>query len=101
MEVVNKKEVVCREVVELATDYLEETLLEPLRSLLETHLEECDGCREYLEQLRQTIRFLHSYGQACPPAAVDVKKLTKIFRSWAATSTPPGRAQPDPGPALD
>jgi anti-sigma factor RsiW len=91
MEMVNKKEVPCREVVELATDYLEEALLEPLRSLLEAHLEECDGCQEYLEQLRQTVRFLRSYGEACPPAAVDMEKLSEIFRSWAATSTTPER----------
>ncbi|MFQ5947902.1 MAG: zf-HC2 domain-containing protein, partial [Acidimicrobiia bacterium] len=34
----------CREVFKLATDYLEEAMLEPLRSLLEAHFEECEGC---------------------------------------------------------
>jgi anti-sigma factor RsiW len=45
-------ELVCVEVVELVTDYLEGVLPEATVRRLERHLETCPGCTEYLEQLR-------------------------------------------------
>jgi len=45
----------CRELVELATDYME-AMLSPLeRDRFEEHLSRCEGCRHDLEQMRQTI----------------------------------------------
>ena len=38
------------------TEYLDGVLPAATRARLETHLEECDGCERYLEQLRQTVR---------------------------------------------
>jgi anti-sigma factor RsiW len=50
--------VTCAEVVELVTDYLEGRL-DPERALdVEAHLELCDPCVVYIEQMRQTIREL-------------------------------------------
>jgi predicted anti-sigma-YlaC factor YlaD len=80
-----EKEVVCRDVVELATDYLEGALLEPLKSLLEEHLEECDGCVEYLEQLQQTVGVLRSLGGEQSFERKAWEELKEIFRRWAAT----------------
>ncbi len=45
----------CVELVELATDYLEGTLPPPLLASVEAHLQTCEPCRIYLEQMRQTI----------------------------------------------
>jgi anti-sigma factor RsiW len=42
----------CIEEVELITDYLEGALPEADRRRLEAHLAICDGCTEYLEQMR-------------------------------------------------
>ncbi len=42
----------CREFVELVTDYLEGTLPEDDARRLERHLEDCPGCTEYLAQMR-------------------------------------------------
>ena len=45
----------CQEVVELVTDYLEEALPAEDASLFEQHLNFCDGCEWYVDQLRTTI----------------------------------------------
>lgn len=51
-----RRELVCREMVELITDYLEGTLPRGKRRRFEAHLEGCPHCTEYLEQMRATIR---------------------------------------------
>ncbi len=51
-----KRELVCQEVVELITAYLENTLSRRQRRRLEAHLAGCEHCSEYLEQMRATIR---------------------------------------------
>jgi anti-sigma factor RsiW len=45
----------CRELVELASDYLEEALDADDRARFEGHLTACNGCVAYLEQMRTTI----------------------------------------------
>jgi anti-sigma factor RsiW len=42
----------CIEQVELITEYLEGALPEAEVRRLESHLETCDGCTEYVEQMR-------------------------------------------------
>jgi anti-sigma factor RsiW len=49
-------ELVCQEMVELITDYLEGTLSRSQRGRFEAHLAGCEHCTEYLEQMRATIR---------------------------------------------
>jgi anti-sigma factor RsiW len=51
-------EIRCQQVVELVTDYLEGVLDADLRARVEAHLAECEGCAEYLEQMRTTVRLL-------------------------------------------
>jgi anti-sigma factor RsiW len=41
------------DVVELVTKYLEDTLDPERRETFERHVEDCDGCRSYLEQVRR------------------------------------------------
>jgi anti-sigma factor RsiW len=47
--------VVCRQAVELVTDYLEGALSRRERRRFEAHLAQCPHCREYLAQMRATI----------------------------------------------
>jgi len=82
----DQKEIACREVVELATDYLEGELTDPLLSLLEEHLPECDGCTEYLEQLRHTLRALRKLPEARRSDPANLDELKRMFRSWAESS---------------
>jgi anti-sigma factor RsiW len=49
------RDVVCREAVELVTDYLEDALPQPRRRRFEAHLAHCPDCPEYLAQVRAVV----------------------------------------------
>jgi anti-sigma factor RsiW len=49
-------ELTCKEIVEIVTDYLEGALPRDRRRAFEAHLAACDGCTEYVRQMRETIR---------------------------------------------
>ena len=52
----------CQQFVEIVTDYLERQLDEARRLWTDEHLANCDACRNYLEQMRQTIAALRGLG---------------------------------------
>ena len=71
----------CRELVELVTEYLEGRLPAEEHARFERHLDDCAGCRVYLEQMRQTIRALGHLGEdSVQPAARN--RLLRLFRDW-------------------
>ena len=76
-----RRELACREAVELMTAYLEGALDAGDRARLEGHLAECENCTEYLAQLRATI---HALGRAPTPEvpAAMVDDLVALYRSW-------------------
>ena len=74
-------EMPCRELVELISDYLEDRLSPVDRTRFEAHLAECEACRTYLEQFRQTIRALGRLPEeSLSPAAREA--LLTAFRGW-------------------
>lgn len=61
-------EIICRELVELLTDYLDQALPAPDVDLVEEHLVVCVACRDYLGQFEATARVVaHAAGEQ-PPA---------------------------------
>ena len=46
----------CNELVELVTAYLDDALDARTRARVEAHLADCEGCANYVEQFRQTVR---------------------------------------------
>jgi anti-sigma factor RsiW len=44
----------CVELVELVTDYLDGALDDETAERVRAHLQLCEGCREYVEQIRRT-----------------------------------------------
>lgn len=62
---------VCREFVELITDYLDGTLAESERVRFEAHVTECDGCSAYLDGLRKAIAMVHELPEPPDPATHD------------------------------
>jgi anti-sigma factor RsiW len=70
---------VCREFVELVTDYLEGTLPAAERDRFEAHLAECDGCAGYLEDMRRLVGSLQDAPQRPPDPAVR-EVLLRAFR---------------------
>jgi predicted anti-sigma-YlaC factor YlaD len=74
-------ELTCRELVELVTDYLEEALSPADRARFDEHLALCDGCRAYVEQLRDTVRLTGTLTEeSLTPAARE--DLLGAFRAW-------------------
>ena len=51
----HNNDLVCQQIVEIITDYLEGSLPRSQRRRFEAHLEGCEHCSEYLEQMRLTI----------------------------------------------
>ncbi len=46
----------CNELVELVTAYLDGELDPDTRARFDSHLVDCDGCENYLQQFRETVR---------------------------------------------
>ena len=75
----------CQRVVELVTDYLENTLLPEMRKRLEEHVAGCPGCENYIEQMQLTIDMMH---QIARETVFPAKKqeLLQLFRDWKKAS---------------
>jgi predicted anti-sigma-YlaC factor YlaD len=77
----NAPEMGCHEVVQVVTDYLEGKLAAADMARFEAHLEECSGCRMYLDQMRETITALgHLPPESLSPEAE--MRLLAAFRGW-------------------
>ena len=74
---------VCQQVVELVTDYLEGALPAADHRRLEAHLADCPHCTEYLAQIRETIRLA---GRVTPEDLTQAMRtdLTDLYRRWRA-----------------
>jgi len=82
-----KDPLVCQEVVELVTDYLEGALSRSDRRRFEAHLADCPHCSEYLAQMRVTIRLTGRLGpDDLSPEMQD--DLGELYRRWRV---PPSR----------
>jgi anti-sigma factor RsiW len=73
----------CQELVELVTDYLEDTLSELDRARFEEHIALCPMCEVHLEQLRITVRELGTLRERDIDPAV-LAELQERFRTWRA-----------------
>ena len=76
-----RRALVCRQAVELMSDYVDGAPSDRDRLRLEAHLADCPHCSEYLAQLRVTIDAL---GQAqpedLPEEAVD--EMVALYLRW-------------------
>jgi anti-sigma factor RsiW len=82
-------ELVCREVVELLTEYLGGTLPAGDRARFDAHLATCPPCTAYLAQVKTTLALAAELGSASAPADDDVaKQLGDMFRDWHGKREP-------------
>jgi len=73
----------CQELVEVVSAYLDGSLGAADRERLEAHLELCDPCVRYIEQLRETIALSGQVrAEDLPPEARA--ELLHLFRDWRA-----------------
>jgi anti-sigma factor RsiW len=82
------EQITCQELVELVTDYLEDTLPADRRTLFEQHVAMCDWCETYLDQIRQTQRALGVLTEGS--ISVEARDaLLHAFRGWSAAGPAP------------
>jgi anti-sigma factor RsiW len=82
VKLLRSRDIVCRQAVELMTDYLEGRLSRAERRRFERHLAGCPNCTEYLAQIRETIRLT---GQTAAPEDVPPPMrddLIQLYRQW-------------------
>jgi anti-sigma factor RsiW len=72
---------ICRQVVELVTDYLDGTLSAADRAKFEEHIAGCDGCHAYLAQMRATREVVGRLADVSIPKAIE-EELLRAFKGW-------------------
>jgi anti-sigma factor RsiW len=73
--------ITCQEVVELVTDYLEGTLPAEKAELFEQHLNFCDGCDRYVNQMRTSVATVGRLREEDLPPEMR-ERLLAAFRDW-------------------
>ena len=76
-------EITCREFTELVTEYLEGAMSSEERTRFEAHMDECEGCTTYMDQMRVMLRTLvRTHAELAPRELRE--ELVESFRSWRA-----------------
>jgi anti-sigma factor RsiW len=63
------------------TDYFEGALSEEERIRFEEHIDRCEGCHVYLEQMRRTVELTGFLTEKSMPREVQ-ERLLGVFRGW-------------------
>jgi hypothetical protein len=86
-----REDLVCRQVVELVNDYLENVLPRAERKRFERHLSGCLNCTAYLEQIRVTVATI---GRLTPDdfSPAVSQEFTDLYRAWQAEGPAPRNA---------
>lgn len=71
----------CKEVVELLSDYVDGTLPAGERARVDAHLQTCPECIAYLQQLRATIGVLGRLRAEDIPSAL-LGRIASALRGW-------------------
>ena len=81
MRLLIRHDLLCRQAVELVTDYLEGSLPRRARKRFEAHLAGCPHCTEYLAQMRETIRLA---GRLEPEDLTPQQRdeFVELYRRW-------------------
>jgi len=73
----------CKEVVELATDFTDGALTASKMARFEMHLNFCDGCFTFVNQIRAAAEVAGQLSEEQIPEDTKAKLLT-AFRDWKA-----------------
>jgi anti-sigma factor RsiW len=76
-----RRDIVCREAVELVTDYLDDALSQARRHRFEAHLARCPDCPEYLAQMRAIVALA---GHVTPDDLTRrmQEEFISLYRRW-------------------
>ena len=81
MTLLSRKPMSCAEFVEHATGYLEGTLSKREFRRLQAHLDVCEPCTVYLEQLRETLHIAKNIEPEPLPSHFK-EDLANVFTQW-------------------
>ena len=81
----NAEDLTCAELVELVTDYVEGALPPAERARFEEHLTVCEGCVNYLDQMRTAIALTGRLRSDDLSPEVRAE-LVAAFRGWRTDS---------------
>jgi anti-sigma factor RsiW len=85
----NAIELVCREVVELVTEYLGGTLSAQDQRRFDQHLATCPPCTAYLAQVETTLALAAELrSTSAPPDDQVARQLGDMFRRWHGKREP-------------
>jgi predicted anti-sigma-YlaC factor YlaD len=84
-----ERDITCQELTEVLTDYLEGALPFEDQVRLEAHLAVCEGCVDYVTQMRQTIETARELHPAHIEATVP-DELLAAFRAFRRGEPVPG-----------
>ena len=76
-----QREFACQEVVELVSDYLEGVMMPTQMTAFEVHLNFCEGCFAFLDQVRTTTLAAGAVPEDEIPEEV-MTKLLDAFGGW-------------------
>jgi anti-sigma factor RsiW len=81
-----RRDLVCRQAVELVTSYLDGSLSRSGRRRFETHLAGCPHCTEYLAQVRATIALTGRITpqDLTPPMRAE---FIALYQQWRSEGT--------------
>ena len=84
-----REDLVCRQMVELVNDYLENVLPRSERKRFERHLAGCPHCSAYLAQIRVTVAIV---GRLTPEdfGPEISQEFTELYRNWRAEGSASG-----------
>jgi Putative zinc-finger len=71
----------CKEVIDLATEYVEGAMTPSQMTRFELHLNFCDGCVTFVDQIRATAAMAGRLSEEQIPGETKVKLLA-AFRGW-------------------
>lgn len=71
----------CQDVVALTSDYVEGAMTSEQMTAFELHLNFCDGCSSFVDQVRTTATMAHGMSEEEIPEELR-SKLLSAFRDW-------------------
>lgn len=77
----SERTLTCQELTEVLTDYLEGVMSPDDRARFDAHLELCEGCVNYVSQMRLTIRVARGL-RADEVEATVPNDVLAAFRAW-------------------
>jgi hypothetical protein len=81
-------EIECRQIAELLGDYIDGSLPNRLRELIDFHIDGCQPCVAFINTYRGTIAATRSLPDTPMPAEMK-KRLLAVLRSERSSHTPP------------